>query len=284
MYLISVCNSRAEAARLLTWSASDGIASVDLPVPGLSGVTGIAAVGDHYVCCLQGTPARLLVLDRAFKVRDVHVYDELGDLHGIAPWGEGLAVVSSGTNQIVAIDADFRIVELLACDGSLVDRDHLNDICRMGERLVACRFGPRRREGRRIGAVFDVATGAVLCDGLPAPHSVVVDTGAVHVLESVTGVLLRLDPLFGPRPVLSVVGYARGLWMDEERIVVGKSAPRATGRKSRARSAARLMPDSLAGGDMDAAGFYVYDRGSGDGTFVSIEGFGSEIYQILAIA
>lgn len=142
-----------------------------------------------------------------------------------------LAVVSTLTNAILWLDADLRVVRRWAAPGT-GDCWHLNSLTVADGRLVASAFGrfgehrgwsaPGAREG--AGIVFDVETGADVLTGLTAPHDPFHADGRWYVCNSGTQELWVLED---GRPVdrVALGGWTRGLHVDEDRLLVGVSAP-----------------------------------------------------------
>ncbi|GAB5377268.1 MAG: TIGR03032 family protein [Acuticoccus sp.] len=84
-----------------------------------------------------------------------------------------------------------------------------------------------RRDG---GVVVDVATDAILAEGLSMPHSPRVHQGAVWVLDSGNGYLTRIDPQTGARErVAFCPGFLRGLSFHAGHALVGLSLARREG-------------------------------------------------------
>lgn len=114
------------------------------------------------------------------------------------------------------------------------DRCHLNGLAMENGRpryMTACSTGDVLegwRGGRRDGGVLvDLATDAVVCEGLSMPHSPRVRGGVLYLLESGRGYLVRIDPETGKREDMTFCpGFARGLAFVSDYAVVTVSLPR----------------------------------------------------------
>jgi uncharacterized protein (TIGR03032 family) len=114
------------------------------------------------------------------------------------------------------------------------DRCHLNGLAMDGGRLryaTACAasdivdgWRERRPDG---GVLIDVATDRIVADGLSMPHSPRLHAGAVWLLNSGSGHLLRIDPQSGRREAVAFCpGFLRGLAFIDDFAVVTLSLPR----------------------------------------------------------
>ncbi len=112
------------------------------------------------------------------------------------------------------------------------DRCHLNGLAL--DEAGAPRFatalgtgdGPESWRAGRLdgGVVLSVPDGRVLRGGLSMPHSPRLHRGALHVLDSGRGEILRLDPDTGEGDVLArLPGFARGLAIHGDFLFVGLS-------------------------------------------------------------
>src|SRR5690349_19657389 len=106
-YLVSFCNN--EAKLCLAIVSPRGIQrKVELDLEGVSlqggGLTGICIDGDRILVGLQSRPPAVLMLDREYKLMSVLTLDGAADVHGIAILGSEIMIVSTGTNQVLAVD------------------------------------------------------------------------------------------------------------------------------------------------------------------------------------
>jgi hypothetical protein len=288
-WLVSFCNTRAKL--VLATVGPEGIdrvveiADSEKILKGV-GITGICHDGEGILTAIQARTGTIAILDRELAVRSVVLLDELLDLHGITAVGSRIVAVSTGTNQVVSFDRlgapEPRVV--WQDSGACCDRHHLNDIylCPDG-RLLLCRFGELVPGRMRCGSVVVVETDEVLVDGLREPHSPCWWDGTLYVLESATGDLLSIRPGFPPRRVLGILGYARGLAVDDDWIVIGCSGYRDL---SRSHLGGLRLPPIIGHADganlLTRSGICFYERRSGTAHWVDTTTLGLEIYQIIS--
>ncbi len=209
---------------------------------------------------------------------------DVKDIHGIVLDGPDLICVSTANNLIFKDNC-----ELYSCQTSFdafgSDIEHINDICWANGRLIASKFGPRRRNGLRNGCVYDVKTGEVLFDGLNQPHSVSFCEGNVYVVDSLTGSVIefREGSAFGPKPVLKVDGYARGFCMTDRFMLIGSSRRRTISRKNNLANSEILLSGGESQHPVQRPGIHVYDRQTRHAIFVDVAEISDEIYQIIAL-
>ena len=290
-YLVSFCNND-ERLRLAIVTPQGIERVVDLgsnllPLPAL-GLTGICVDGERIFVALQAyEPAILLMLDREYELRAEIRVENAADLHGVLAIGSELMIVSTGTSQLLSVDradpGESRVVWTEGDAGH--DRDHLNDLhLTPDRRLLLSRFGQQQPGRMRSGAIVEVRTGTILLDGLREPHSPYWWDSQVYVLESATGDLIRARPGGAPERVAGIVGYARGLALDEHYIAIGKSGYReiSRGRLGDDRSAP-LVPEGADSSLLRCSGVYFIAQDGGAVSWVDTTSCGTEIYQILPL-
>lgn len=131
------------------------------------------------------------------------------------------------------------------------------------------------------GCLLDVASSAVVCDGLSMPHSPRIYRNTLWLLNSGTGVFGRVDLPAGKfEPLAFCPGYLRGLAFVGDFAIVGLSKP----RENRTFSGLAL-DDELARRKAEArCGLYVIDLRSGDVVhWLRIEGVVSELYDVVVL-
>lgn len=168
---------------------------------------------------LEDQPGRYdaLYLPRAaYFTGDLNVHD--------MAWGdEGLWMVNSRFSCLSQVSSDFSFVPRWQPPfiSELVpeDRCHLNGLAMVaGKPGYVTALGAtdevggwrsRKAEG---GVVMEVASGDIVVSGLSMPHSPVWHDGALWVLNSGAGELLRVEPQSGQRSVVCTLsGFLRGL-------------------------------------------------------------------------
>jgi hypothetical protein len=283
-FLVSLCNTEGKPG-LVRFDTEGGFAPLDLPafadVRFGRGATGIAPFRGGFAVGLQAPQPHLLLVGADLATAEAVPIEHANDIHGLLALEDGLAVVSSGTDQILRYDARLRFAGVLGHDpGVLMDRDHLNDLAVLDGRILVSCFGPRRADGLRKGAIRDAITGQALFDGLNEPHSLCVQDGALRVLDSGTGALLRVVPGIGAVRETMLVGYARGLWLDAARMLIGRSARRGVGRSSLFQHPQRRAATRQGAQESHQAGIFVVDRATDAHAFHALGALGTEIYAI----
>jgi uncharacterized protein (TIGR03032 family) len=163
------------------------------------------------------------VVDAAFMPRHTHVIGAT-DPHDLAVDRAGRAIfVNTRFNclAVPGVTGNFRPIWKPPFISAIVpeDRCHLNGLAlRDGVPAYVTAVGQANtkdawRDSRRDGGVaIDLATDRIVVDGLSMPHSPQVWDGAVWVLESGRGFLVRVDPETGcKQDVAFCPGFARGL-------------------------------------------------------------------------
>lgn len=286
-YLVSFCNTGPNIRIAIV--SSDGIereVTIDAAAVGptrLVGITGLAFLDGQYILALQCNLAALAVLDLDLKLRSIVSLPQLADLHGLAVYKNRLLIASTGTNQICAWSPAESVDEILWQDGAaLCDRDHINDFAVIEGSVVACMFGQRLPDRMREGKVIDVAQQRALVTGLREPHSVAFWKGTMHVLESATGDLIECRAGFAPRRLAGILGYPRGLCIDETGFIVGSSGYRDISRGTVGdRRRVPLIKGEAAVHPLSGSAIYFLDHQANLKHIVDTSGVGSEIYQII---
>ena len=144
-------------------------------------------------------------------------------IHDIILDGNSIIVTNTLFSSISRIDGRFTFTPLwqppFISDLVPEDRCHLNGIAVMaGEVRYATALATTnsadgwRGVGRHGGALIDTRTGQLLCSDLCMPHSPRVIDDRLIVLETGTGMVLRVDPATGKREVAAELpGMPRGL-------------------------------------------------------------------------
>ena len=176
--------------------------------------------------------------DRFYAPRTADLTGDI-DIHELAVEADGRVVFVSARYSCLASISSTRafkplwkpkFVSKLAPE----DRCHLNGLAIENGRVryvTACSTGDviehwraRRRDG---GVVIDVETNATIAEGLSMPHSPRLAGGALYVLESGRGYLVRIDRDTGQREDIAFCpGFARGLAFISHYAVVTVSLPR----------------------------------------------------------
>jgi uncharacterized protein (TIGR03032 family) len=157
------------------------------------------------------------------------------DAHDLAWVGNQLCAANTRFSCIAAIDGrcSFTPVWTPPFVSHLMpeDRCHLNGLAVAGDRIVyATAFAqadqPRGWSERRFtgGVLMEVPSGRVVLDDLCMPHSPRVFDGQLHVLDSGTGRVLRVDPgRQTVEPLAELPGFTRGFDRYGDILFVGLS-------------------------------------------------------------
>jgi hypothetical protein len=249
------------------------------------GVTGITFHQSRCVVAIQSHTSKLVVLDQGLNVETIYQLDDVGDIHGIASYGDEIILASTGTNQIMAFDLRTRAVRVVwAGADSLTNTLHLNDLAVLNERIFCSQFGLRVAHAMRSGAIFEAHTGEPVVTHLREPHSIVATEEAIFILESASGDLIRIRDRLAPVRVLGIAGYARGLAISGTHYAIGKSGYRSNPRHRLGASRLAALTHSATIADaMQVSGVFVVDRSTHAFKFIDTTAIGPEIYQIMAL-
>lgn len=288
IYLASFCNAGRACLALLN---KDGLQSVinlsDFCSPlRPNGATGLCISEDSLYISLQSFPACVLRLDKNFKLQGRAELSSLRDLHGLAAGSGRLAIVSTGTNQIAELPLDLSGSPVLkwGVGETLCDVDHINDVSFSNGRLLAAMFGPRLPNAMRSGRIVDVNDGSTVISGLREPHSVYQWAGRTYVLESASGDLIEHTDGFNPSRLFGVIGYVRGLYVDEDGFVLGKSGYRNISRSvlgDTRQSPHIALPDET--NPLGRSTIYFLSHNGEAPIMVDTSSIGHEIYQIIRL-
>jgi uncharacterized protein (TIGR03032 family) len=178
--------------------------------------------------------------DRLYVPMAGHTTGDI-DVHDVAVGSDGKPVFVSTLACCLATTSDVaNFVSLwkppFVSRIALEDRCHLNGLAlkdgkpayvtAVARSDIADGWREHRREG---GVVVEVASGAIVADGLSMPHSPRLHEGELYVLNSGTGQFGRID-LAARRfePIAFCPGYVRGLAFVGRFAVIGLSRPRDT--------------------------------------------------------
>ncbi len=166
-------------------------------------------------------------------VRSVLRIPEAKDIHDVMLRDGKFVCVSTGTNEVLWIDAFGRITRRWMADGEL-DAWHLNCLCEKDGRLYLAAFG-RFADHRAwvgkcagLGFILDLESGAEVVNGLSGPHNPRFLDGEWIVCNSHTNSLL-IQAADGTRREVALGGFTRGLAHDADFFYVGESANRKAG-------------------------------------------------------
>jgi hypothetical protein len=254
------------------------------------GTTGICRFGPSILVAYQLQAGRIAVLDP----KNLSIISELdltdcADPHSIAAFREGIAVASTGSDEILYYPFDGstigRAERLFAYGDERTDNHHLNGIAAAGEHLVWCGFGAREQSqtspsglrwgNARSGFLQELGRPESTASGLAHPHTVRIFDGTTYLCESSLGSLRTTE-----RTVAVLDGYTRGIeFIGAGRVVVGTSVGR---RKSR--STGRILNPLDEGVDAGTCALHVVDIESAETIqTISLDHYAREIYDIFAL-
>ena len=177
--------------------------------------------------------------DACYLARSAHVTGEVA-VHEMAYSGEVLWFINTLFSCVCSMDPRFSFAPRwkppFITEFAPEDRCHLNGMAMVDgrPRYVTAMSqtdvqGGWRPEKATSGIVMDIATNRVVARGFAMPHSPRVHSGALWVLDSGTGRLVRVDLESGEvQPVVSLPGYTRGLAISGSLAFVGLSKIRET--------------------------------------------------------
>jgi len=238
LLLVSLCNvgeqtpSSLLSVDVLTWEVTP------LTVAAGAGATGLCRIGDEILVAYQTAESTVAVLDaRTLQVCRKVPLPGAHDVHSLVAWENGVAVASSGTDEVLWYRYDgIAFVDrtvLWSAGAARRDTVHVNGLTTHGDALICCAFGARRSEDdlwseSQVGFVYDVVNERVLLDGLGHPHSVASLGDELFLCESSRKRFRSVDG-----PIAELHGYTRGVAaVDGARVVVGTSRGRVRSRSS----------------------------------------------------
>ncbi|OXI30057.1 hypothetical protein CFB89_22805 [Burkholderia sp. AU16741] len=255
------------------------------------GATGLCRVDASCYAALQirvpGTVGTLLAeIDACARIRRVARLAPVLDAHSLLAWHGELLVVSSGTNQVFAID--------WPRDGALhlrvffeiepgADTLHMNSLQAFGGHVYLSMFGCKPGASWRDacdGQILDLTdAGRVVRRGLRHPHSLFIDRGTLLCVSSRDGSLVHVAgaPRGADRPL---DGYVRGALAHAGRLFVGTSMAR-----TRSKSRGAAWPSAAAPAPREAGtgcGLHVIEGGRRAPRWIDLSPFGAELYDIVA--
>lgn len=299
-YLVSFCNTGGSAK--LAVVSERGIeqevvlTKEALGLSAIFGVTGIAALSGQYFLALQAPQSTIVELDSDLKLVAPFPVATLSDLHGLAAYDDGLAIASSGTNQIAFWTPGKPLRIFWQDGGPLCNRFHINDLAATPSGLLACMHGERLPEQMRDGRIVPISNQIrdkwqptfvnkrALISGLREPHSIALLDDALYTIESATGDLLECRTGFAPRRITSIVGYPRGLVAEADGFVIGCSGYRDISRGTVGdQRRVPLVKDESTVHPLSGSAVFFLNRDGSRRSMVATSSCGNEIYQILSL-
>lgn len=197
----------------------------------IAGVMGLNCEGNQLTLAMSLPDYMSLSIYEPGKEPLTIVSTNLGDIHDVRMVNGELYVVSTGTNEIVIVDAKGRIKKQWRFDG-YSDSWHVNCLDVWNGRLVASAFGKfetyrgYKHNTKGNGIVFDIETKEVLKGSLSAPHTPRHDDNGVYfVCDSSGNSLVRFSNQTEDK--LDFPGaFTRGIAITNDSIYLGLSSLR----------------------------------------------------------
>ena len=223
----------------------------------------------------------LFLLERdSYALRSAIALPSVNDIHSIALTEGGIIAVSTGTDQILAIDfATLATTTLWHANTEMVDSNHLNAVMWFGDHLLCSGFGCKRSDrwsSAVDGYVYDITSGEYLVAGLYHPHSLATFASRLYLAESSHAVLRTLE-----KPIARFDGYVRGVaFSPTGACAVGTSV----GRCDHAVGSIVLNPADPGSGTGRCAVYITDDvKNWGNATVVDCGHHANEIYDLLFV-
>jgi Domain of unknown function (DUF4915) len=213
-----------------TFALRDGEPALLDPIP----CTGVAT-RDGRIARLVRAPGELtstceLLISDDRGVVEYHRLDAIRDPHDIRPGPGGWIIVSTGTNEIVALEGD--ALHTLWAGNAMPDSCHVNCITEVDGDLWATAFGwfdgfKGWRDTRAVGAgvLWNLRTGEEIT-GFSHPHTPRHLGDDWFVCESLTESFVRRDRIGRELQRVDLGGYTRGVAFVDDCVHVGVSARR----------------------------------------------------------
>jgi len=264
-----------------------GLLELPAGIRGCTGISGLAASDRHIFAVPQAAslPSGVLVLDRRdLALINHHELRSAGDIHSLCFSNGVLYVVSTGTDEVIALRmrgpevASQRVFWRPDPQGPRQDRHHLNGICRWRGDLLVSGLGPKTGDlwrSAQDGFIFNMTRGETVTTGLRHPHSLAALGDGIAYCESKD----RSVRILGDDRTRQLPGYARGLCPAAGKLFAGSSR-----RRRLSKSTGRIID---AGGTRPDLGHTMVSRLSVDDleieASIDLRGFGTEIYDLMPV-
>jgi hypothetical protein len=252
------------------------------------GATGICRAARGFYVLLQIEHGSILVeLDAAYRLRRAARLPGVIDPHSMVSWQDRLLAVSTGTNQVFAIDWPLDrdpVVTVFFEQEPGADTLHMNSLQVFEDQVYLSMFGHKEALGASWrtatnGKVLNLTDGGTLVvDGLHHPHGLCVDRGELLCLVSMRGEVVRVKGGYGDERI-ALGGYVRGAASDADHLYVGVSIPRARSKSRGTQEAA----DPAIARIGEGCGLHVFDKRTRQVEWLDLSPFGSELYDVAVL-
>jgi len=196
-----------------------------------SGTTGLCYFNNKLIRSIQNADfAEFLVYNDDNSYISI-IHRELRDIHDLLVFNDLLYVVSTGTNEVVALDASYKIQKRYKFDGE-GDAWHLNCLVLINDRVCVsafCNFKEHYNyKGKTLnsGFLLDIESEMILIDKLSQPHSPKFDGEHLYICDSEKKSLKKFDVKNNLINEISFGSYTRGICIDGNNLYVGLSKSR----------------------------------------------------------
>ncbi|MDD3506735.1 MAG: DUF4915 domain-containing protein, partial [Sulfurimonas sp.] len=196
-----------------------------------SGTTGLCYFNNKLIRSIQHADfAEFLVYNDDDSYISI-IHRELRDIHDLLVFNDLLYVVSTGTNEVVALDASYKIQKRYKFDGE-GDAWHLNCLVLINDRVCVsafCNFKEHYNyKGKTLNSGFlvDIESEMILIDKLSQPHSPKFDGEHLYICDSEKKSLKKFDVKNNLINEITFGSYTRGICIDGNHLYVGLSKSR----------------------------------------------------------
>lgn len=235
-FLISFCNNKkAEKsgfgllAKLSIVNSTPKLSEIKLDLPSelqLLGATGLLFHENKIFVICQSKYSVLLILSEDFQLIDYLSLRPLKGVHSILMKGNKLILVATKQDKIVELCLTSRSMNTIFDLGTEKDTIHLNSICHLNGEVFASCFGNNEKEfwmQAENGYVFNIKNNQQLIKNIKQPHSLLNHNNQLYVCDSSRQrVINQEDEII----YQTDSGYVRGLYIDNDTILVGHSKGR----------------------------------------------------------
>jgi len=199
-----------------------------------AGMTGIVrGDGCYYAGVQTGPESKLAVFGHDLQLADVIPLPGIRDVHGLRIANGQLLAVSTGTNQIFAVDPSGDRSPSIYWDAAALDVSwnlHLNDYIEFDGRRLVLTHRPLRAEMTGAGTIFDIDRNAVFIDGMSQPHTLTVCGSRLLVCDSRNSSVISVENGSAAIAFQQHKRFLRGMTPYDGGLIVAASASRVFSR------------------------------------------------------
>lgn len=252
----------------------------------INGATGLAVQGDLIRVAFQGSDSDYIgtYLSADFSLINIRRLRLVKDVHSLCVHEGELLAVSTGTNELyrmrrsgtrlIAEEPVWRHPQAVAAES---DEVHVNSLwAAPNGRLVVTSFGERVNGGwpECGGRAAYLDNNELLINGLKMPHNGGIAGGVAFACDS-----SRMRVVFGDGGEVLLPGFARGVWITDDELIVGVSGFRL---RSRGTSRRRVDPDEYESAHPCQLA-YVSLSSRAVTRRIDLSDYGAEIYDVIQL-